>query len=150
MEESTIFDAPRSGRPSKYTDGVMRKAVDTLIASDQQLLTGSELRKKLIDAEVLDPHADRGAFMKHLRAYSERVGLNLQVNSTRTDFYLSDSDNDQRLRFAKQLQAHSLQLPWDMCIFTDEVTLEESPHPKGMDAWMLLTHLMAWLHRSCT
>lgn len=152
-EFGDIRDAPRPGRPVKYTEEVMGQVVQYLIAHSHEQLNAKELMGRMLAEGILQPPMSRGPFMQHMRHHLKIKGLRLQVNCSRTDFYLSELDYKKRLTFARQLLASRSDLPWDMAIFTDETTHEEHPHPKGKaacspaswkeaDVHLLVAHLL--------
>lgn len=127
----SVHDAPRSGRPTIYTDKVMGKAVKVLVENDEGFLNGHELLLKLKDMGVLAVHADIDNFLNHLHNYVKSLGYKVTVNNTKTIFFLSAADIVKRVKFAAELLPELGPEALDMVIFIDETTLEESPHPKG-------------------
>lgn len=125
------FDAQRPGRPSMYTQPLMEAAYEMLITCDDRYLTGRQLLKKLKQAGVMQPSSDVDTFMKHLRQYINSQGHRLITNSEKTTFFIAISDVTARLKYASMMLAELRSLPLAAFIFSDETTLEESPHPKG-------------------
>lgn len=124
-------DAPRSGRPAKYTEAKMQQAADYLTAHDRDLFNGQRLMDRMQAEQIMHGPVTRGLFLQHLKDHLKQQGHPLQVNSTKTVFYLSDKDHKTRLTFAQSLEANSSARPWDMAIFVDETTKERTPHPKS-------------------
>ena len=127
----SLADAPRSGRPVELNEKVMEKAYDMLADNKEGFLTGHVLLEKLKRQGVVQRSADVDKFMHHLREHVESKGHKLIVNSTKTIFFITLKDVVKRVKFASSLLAELQQVPLDMLIFSDETTLEESPHPKG-------------------
>ena len=127
----SLADAPRSGRAVEFTGAVMDKAYNMLAEDTEGFLTGHVLLEKLKRQGVIQSSADVDKFMYHLREYVESKGHKLIVNSTKTIFFITLKDVVKRVKFASSLLAELQQVPLAMLIFSDETTLEESPHPKG-------------------
>jgi hypothetical protein len=134
----SLDDAPRSGRASTYTEQGMAAAYKHLAGADKRL-TGLELLAELKELGDIHETAHIDAFMRHLHLYVRSRGEYLSTNSTKTTFFISESDKVQRLEFAKSmlawLDAHkSPEQALERLVFSDESTFEERPHPKG--AWL--------------
>lgn len=130
-ERGTIADAPRSGRPQRYSEALMRQAVKILVESKGKLLTGHKLLDIMIARHLTEANADVGHFMRQFRAYVTSIGHKLVVNSTRTIFLLTAEDVSLRVMFAQRMLSMLANQPPKMLIFVDETILEEAPHPKG-------------------
>lgn len=135
----SLADAPRSGRPVEFTEEVMDKAYNMLAENSEGSLSGQALLEKLKNQRVVNSFADVDGFMHHLREHVESKGHKLIVNSTKTIFFITLKDVVERVKFASSLLAELQHLPLDMLIFSDETTLEESPHPKGR-SWLQTMH----------
>jgi hypothetical protein len=125
------LDAERSGRPAVYTQSVMETAVSTL-TSHKGTMSGPELHQKVIQQGILHPSSDRQRFLSSLRQHVRQQGHQLVANCTKTLFYISKEDEQERLAYAKKLHDRlNLDLILNHLWFIDEVTIEEEPHPKG-------------------
>jgi hypothetical protein len=131
IQRGNALDCERRGRPELYTEAIMEAAYEMLVANEEDLVTGRQLQRMLCDEGVLQPSSDVDIFMKHLRQYVEGQGHRLITNSTKTTFFLAISDVGARLKYCKQMLEALHSSPLSALIFSDETTLEESPHPKG-------------------
>ena len=127
----TLADAPRSGRPVVFTEEIMEKAYNILAENSEGFLSGRALLRKLKGQKAVQSSAGVDVFMDHLRQHVESKGQKLIVNSTKTIFFITIDDVVQRVKFSSNLLPKLEHMPLDMIIFSDETTLEESPHPKG-------------------
>lgn len=126
-----IFEHERSGRPATYTEAMMEQAFDMLINYDEGYLTGTDLWRKLKEADVLHQESSIDPFMKCFHAYVKHKGLKLITNSMKTIFLLTKDDVRDRYSYAAQLLPRMTSAQLEMVIFVDETTMEECPHPKG-------------------
>lgn len=130
-ETGSLSDRPRSGRPMVYTDSQMEYAYDVLCNQEYGKLTGTALLKQLIEDGEIHTTANPDRFLKHLREFIESKGQRLITNSTQTTFFLAVKDVATRLKYAKGMVRDLAHRPIGSITFEDEVTLEQSPHPKG-------------------
>ena len=128
----SIQDRPRPGRPVKYTEEIMQIAVVELIHTQPERLTGTELHAQLIEDKVLWEASDVDRFMLHLKEHVTKLGYTLLTNHSKTLFFLNKQDRIERLQHCRDYEHNLTGDQLDMCVFTDEVTLEECPHPKGV------------------
>lgn len=139
-KNGSLEDSQRSGRPLTYSDTVLEKAYMRVATDDTSKLTGKGLAVELKEQGILHPSADVRRFICHLKLYIKKKGYKLISNYRRTTFHLSMSDKVIRLAHAR----HMLQILdkglLSNLIFSDEVTLEESPHPKGKPIVMYSMH----------
>ena len=144
MEKGDAYDSPRSGRPQVYTPVIMEVAYEVLTGADSGPLTGRKLKARLVAEGVLHETSDEKRFMEHLREYITSQGRRLITNSMQTTFYITRTDVVDRLNYASVMMG-LLANPEVLrsLIYVDEVTLEESPHPKGRhEMQALLTIVM--------
>lgn len=134
-----LEDSDRSGRPHVYTEAMMEAAYVKVVNDNTLKLTGTSLVKLLKREGQLHLQADVRWFIRKLTAHIKKKGQKLITNYTRTTFFLTKRDEDLRLTHAhamlKLLDAGYL----NNIVFEDEVTLEESPHPKGVKGWAPVT-----------
>ena len=130
-ESGDIEDAPRTGRPRAYTGAVMAIAYGLLAGQEEAKLTGADLIKELKGTGQLHESAERKQFMVHLKAYVKSKGHTLLTNCTRTKFGLTMEDAKLRAIHAQAMLLLLRNSPLCNFVFSDEVILEESPHPKG-------------------
>jgi hypothetical protein len=129
-----LSDGPRSGRPLVYTDPMMKAAFNRVATDDTAKLTGKKLVMELKNKGVLHQSANLRRFLPHLSLYVEKKGYNMISNYRRTTFFLNASDKVTRLAYARHMLdlLNSGKSTLSHLVFSDEVTLEEAPHPKGM------------------
>jgi hypothetical protein len=109
----------------------MDRAYNVLAENREGFINGHALMEKLKNQRVVHSSAEVDTFMHRLREHVESKGHKLIVNSTKTIFFITLKDVVQRVKFAASMLQELQQLPLAMLIFSDETTLEESPHPKG-------------------
>ena len=126
-----LRDRPRSGRPSYYTPQLLQAAERVLHEDDSKLYTAATFTAMLIHRGILQEGANKRAFMRAWSRYLRKQGKQLTGSSTETSFLLTMDDAKERVKYAQDM----LQLLKDgdvqRCIFLDESTLEENPHPKS-------------------
>jgi transposase len=125
------LDAERSGRPAVYTESVMKSAM-AVLTTNKGTMNGPELHQQVMQKGILHSTSNRQRFLSSLRQHVRNEGHQLLANCTKTVFYISKEDEQERLTYATHL--HSLlniSLSLNQLWFIDEVTIEEDPHPKG-------------------
>jgi hypothetical protein len=127
----TLSDAPRPGRPTKFTPEVLGHAVLLLTENSELLLTTKDLLDCLIFHEVLPENTDEDNFRHHLREYISHLGFKLIVNKVGTTFYLHTCDEPKRVEASVQFQELLLRAPLPDWIATDETEIDLGGHPKG-------------------
>jgi len=131
-EKGHVLDSTRSGRPLSYTTAKMEEAYSILVKNEDGFLNGKQLQQKLVHEGVLHPTSDVAVFLKRLREYISSQGHRLITNSVKTTFFISLTDKAERLKYANDmLEQLKKERSLESLIFVDEVTYEQSPHPKG-------------------
>ena len=121
-----------TGRPPTYSDKVMERAVELLAEDPSAQLTLKDLLAKLV-AEGSAPAGSEytGNFSARFRQYCTAHHLHVNTTSRSTKFMLATKDHKPRVEFCRAqlplLKGAALANIW----FSDETTIEESPHPKG-------------------
>jgi hypothetical protein len=131
IEKGNAADNCRSGRPTLYTADVMDAAYNVLTDPESGLLTGRKLKKRLVAEGILHADSDDHNFLIHLKEHIKSQGRRLITNSVQTTFYITKTDVADRLLYAQKMTDLLKQISLEDLVFVDEVTLEESPHPKG-------------------
>lgn len=131
-ETGTIKDRPRSGRPTIFSDGQLEQAVKVLIEVPNQFYTGPGLVARLAEDGDVAPTVHVGNFIKRLRGYLERQGHKLSNGRRATIFLIKRTDAPTRVAWCIHMLEVLQHTPMSRFCFLDEVTIEESPHPKGM------------------
>lgn len=146
-ETGDLHDRDRPGRPVKYTDALVDKAVQLLV-SDQRVLHTAKtfialLRGDQLVSGPVSQQALIGACKRRLRAQ----GTTLITGSTGSRFLLTKADANKRVAFAKEMLPLLRSDPRSVfvCLFVDETTLEQSPHPKSGE-FLLRTGIMPSPH----
>jgi hypothetical protein len=121
----------RSGRPPLYTEDNLEAAYQLLSNQKYGKLTGVDLLRQLKANGKMHATAEPKRFMQHLGAFILKKGHRLITNCTKTTFFISDHDAQARVEYAKWWLAKLDTVPLTCLVFVDEITLEESPHPKG-------------------
>lgn len=130
-ERGHCFDAPRSGRPTIYTDQILEAAVDKLLEFEDIYPTTSQLVEELQQSGVLHPHADHHTFITHLKEYVEARGHHLIMNYDRTTFVLLKQDTAARQAYCTYMEDLLAKHDLEDLVFVDETQLAAAPHPKG-------------------
>lgn len=132
IEKGHAFDSERPGRPTVYSADVMEAAYVMLINNEEGHLNGKQLQQKLVSGGILHSSSDVAVFLQHLRQYVKGQGRRLITNSVKTTFFITMTDMAERVKYAcAMLVRLRTSTCLDSLFFVDEVTLEESPHPKG-------------------
>jgi hypothetical protein len=146
LKNCSLEDSPRVGAGKKYTDGILEQCLTTLINDTTGLMTGVLLHSLCIANGILWEGSDIKQFLSTLKAYVHQLGHKLNTHSGASTFFLASSDFMMRVKFAKEVM-NDAEDPECLkyCIFVDETTVEESPHPKGTTA----SPCWGWAIRPC-
>ena len=135
----SFMSAPRLQQPRVYTKEVLERAWETL-KHDHEWQAAHEYFGKLKNLGIVPATSDQQRFMAAFKEHVSRKGHQLCTKYQGTVFYLSVEDVATRAAHAKNMcamfeslmkkpnQLGKLLNGW---IWADEVTLEETPHPKG-------------------
>lgn len=126
-----LGESARSGRPPLYTEDQLEAAYELLANQKYGKLTCVDLLRQLKADEKMHATAEPKRFLKHLHAFILKKGHRLITNCTKTTFFISDHDAMARVEYAKWWLTQLTTVPLSCLVFVDEITLEESPHPKG-------------------
>jgi hypothetical protein len=129
-ETGMLADRPRSGRPRSYTPGVFAAVQAELAAHSGRMYTAPTLVNHLKKKRILHQGANADSFLRVWHKHLHREGKKLTAASTSTRFYLTAEDQKDRVRFARAMLRCLRGGDISQCIFVDETTLEENPHPK--------------------
>lgn len=150
LECGTLAERQHQRAPTKYTGETLKACLEALIANADQVYTTPTFVKMLEEQHILEPPTDGHNFMQHLKEYAAQEGLTLVTGDTSTIFRITEEAAEHRLAWCKKM----LQLLHDGkalsdFIFVDEMTVEESPHPKGRQQYMalgvvLLVNVCCW------
>ena len=127
----SIRDRPRSGRPPIYTPQLFAAVEEVLKEDESTLYNSATLAEMLIHRGILHQGANKRAFMRAWEKYLRQHGRRLVPASTSTRFFLTPNDARERVKFAEEMLTLLADGEVSKCIFEDETTLEENPHPKS-------------------
>jgi transposase len=138
-QHGTFAEVEHHRPPAKFTAEVMAAAKQMLLDTADVALTTGELVELLQEGGMLTRPTDHHNFLVHFEEYLAGQNLTLQVGATDTIFRITEETAAERHSRAQTL----LELvPDDKAlhdfVFVDEVTFEESPHPKGTYQHMML------------
>lgn len=128
----TLEEAPHMRATVKYTDSTLKAAMEWWIDNADQVFDTPALVAALEQASILNAPTDHHNFLQHLKQYAAQEGLTVLVGDRSTTFSITEETAAERLAWSKNMLRrlrHGMSLR--NLIFTDEITLEESPHPKG-------------------
>ena len=126
-----LDDRPRPGRPRRYTPELLRLATQLLVEDGARLHSLPTIMALLRERGVVAGPAKMDRFAAAWKKYVREQGAELLTRSTGTQLLLTSKDAQARVQFAKEMQAIISQHGLLKCIFVDETTLEEFPHPKA-------------------
>ena len=124
-------DDERSGRPCLYTETEMEAAYNALVKQKYGRLNGVELLRQLKEEGLVHPTAEPQRFLQHLTTHIKAKGHRLITNCSKTTFFISEADAHARVVYSEGWLLRLEKITLERVVFADEVTLEESPHPKG-------------------
>lgn len=131
LRDQTLADRPRSGRPRKYTDQVLKYAYQLLAEDDTQGYNAEELMQALCDASHLNEPGDTGQLLKQLKEYTKLQGHVLDTHATGDIFLITPARAKERARWCRDMleliKSHPLENWW----FEDETQISERYHHKG-------------------
>ena len=125
-----------SPRPSSYTPGVFAAIQAEVAAHSGHMYTTTTLVHHLKKKRSLHQGANAGSFLLVWHQHLHREGKKLTAASTRTPFYLTAKDQKDRVRCAHAMLRCLRGGDINRCIFVDETTMEENPHPKSGNVCM--------------
>lgn len=130
-ERGNCFDAPRSGRPSIYTDERMYEAVHMMAGYKRGYPTAPQLVHALQEKGVLPNRVDVPTFVSHLHAYVTKMGHQLIMDCSKTTFFLLKEDHMARCIYCAKMQERLVTRTLADLVFVDETQLAAAPPPKG-------------------
>jgi hypothetical protein len=127
----TLDDRPRSGRPRKYTDDILKAAYELVATEQDALWTTAELMQRLCDDGKLSSSGDPATFRERLKEYTRRQGHVLVTNSNGTIFLITQANAKQRVSWCRAMIKLCETLPLDKWWIEDETEMSERPHHRG-------------------
>jgi hypothetical protein len=134
---------PPPGRPRKFTEQVLERALEVLDEQPRKAYTRRTLLAALISEGLLDAGADVDTFGKRLREYVHSKGGHIDMTSTSTIFLIRTADHEQRVQQSEEALTLLQQQPLESIVFIDETAYEEAPHPKGTPTGAAHSHATA-------
>ena len=139
---------PRSGCPRVYTSDMLDAATEWLVKDECTAHTAATFTALLKEQGVLHANAKPARFMERWAAHLKTKGFHLIPCCTTSKFLIPASDKPKRLEFAQRMLKLLEDGSLKGCMWADETTIEQDPHPKsGMHA--LIARLFAWHASSC-
>lgn len=128
-EHASLADAPREGRPPKYTTELLGEAWGYMKELDGAW-SSSDFVSYLIDMGTLQEGNSVAGFWEAFQAYVHRQGWRLVYGTQRLTFALSTAHAKGRLQWChdheREMTSHMVRQYW----FVDEILLEYPPAPK--------------------
>ncbi len=135
-EYASIVDAPRSGRPIKYTDELHESARQVLLDLEDTVVTGREFVWTLEDRGILKPKTRQKSYMRAFKRYLATKGMQLSYGRRRLLFALSNSHIKARLKWCRAMRSvftkESVKQYW----FGDEISISTGMAPKGKSQFL--------------
>ncbi len=128
---ASIAEAPRSGRPVKYTDFVLQQAQSYMLDGVEAYWSKEDIVLGMIAIGILEEGTSVESFWERFTAYMRQQGTPVVYGCQRLTFALSLDHIKKRLRWC---YAHSTQLTEEKIKswwIVDEIVVEEGGHPKG-------------------
>lgn len=126
-----LQDRPRSGCPPVYTADVLDAATEWLVKDECTAHTAATFTAILKEQGVLHASAKPARFMERWAAHLKTTGFHLVPCCTTTKFLIPASDKPQRLAFAMRMLQLLKRGSLKGCMWADETTIEQDPHPKS-------------------
>lgn len=130
-KQGTLADKPRSGRPRKFTDAILKQAYDIVAEDTEGVWTTPTLLQHLHEEHGLELPVDHGTFLERLKEYAKARGHQLDTTSTHTIFMITPTHAKARLAFCTHMLQQVKTKPLDRWWFEDETQLAERAHHKG-------------------
>lgn len=124
-------DRPHTGRPRTYNAELLDKATEVFLEHDGVLYTATEFAALLEKHQILHRPYKVAAFMRRWKEHLKSQGHTLRPRYTGTMFLICKEDQPKRVAFATKLLQLLKERGINSCVFVDETTIEQSPHPKS-------------------
>jgi hypothetical protein len=128
---ASLADAPRSGRPPKYTDELLAKAMDCLLEMMDPIWSSQEIVDTMVDAGILEAGTSVRSFMAVFQEYLLERGIRLLYGRQRLVFALSRHHANGRLAWCQEAQFTFTDTTVQHFWFVDEISLIHGGDPKG-------------------
>lgn len=128
---ASIGEAPRDGRPPKYTEYVLQLARDYMLEGVDAVWTKDDIVHDMMDVGILPEGCSVEGFWERFSAYMREQGTPVVYGCQRLTFALSHAPITKRLAWAHNHKPTLSEARVGDWWFVDEITILEDPHPKG-------------------
>lgn len=130
-ETSSLADAPRSGRPEKYSSDVLSKAKDFLLGLEDAAFCCKDVVAAMIDEDVIPEDTPWASFWPKFIKYLSSQEIYLVWGIQRLTFAMNKRHVKARLQWCHENKLIFTDRTMKQFWFTDEISLEYGGHPKG-------------------
>jgi transposase len=127
-ETASVKDRLMKAPKRKFTKEVMDEAMRLL--KKRHMLTTSYLFELMKEEGHLKAGDSQKGFIAALHRHVKSMGLKMFTQSTKSLHWISEKDKQIRLAYCYSMLEELKKGILERMIFSDEVTMEESPHPK--------------------
>jgi len=127
----SIADAPRAGRPAKYSDDQLSQAKMWLMSLELPCHCARDLVDCLVEEGILPEGTPPRGFMPAFKAYLAQQGLQLKYGQRTLTFPLSQAHITGRLKRCLEMQHIFTSATVKDWWFEDEITIDQGGVPKG-------------------
>lgn len=138
-QHASILDAPRSGRPIKYTEELHESARQVLLDLEDTVVTGKEFVWTLEDRGILKPETSPKSYMRSFKRYLATKGMQLSYGRRRLLFALSNSHIKARLKWCREKSSIFTKEKVKQYWFGDEISISTGMAPKGKYQFLSLS-----------
>lgn len=132
--DCTLSDAHRSGRPRVYTSEVLDWALDWFQQNAWRMLKMATFVAELKEVGILPSSAKAAGFSPAFHAHCARLGLHLKWGQQSLTFALSHQHEIWRYSWCLAMENAFVEPALWGFTFCDEITIEETGHPKDTSA----------------
>lgn len=128
---ANLADAPRAGRPHKYTPAMMEQAKDYVLELEDAVYSSKDLVQALVDEGILPTDSTWAGFWPVFIPYMASQGVPLVWGLQRLTFALASKHAKARLKWCESNQGIITDSTVGHYWFGDEISIEWGMHPKG-------------------
>ena len=127
---ASIAEAPRSGRPAKYTDHVLEQACLYMMEGVEACWTKEDIVDGMVQADILPAGTSVRGFWERFSDYMRQRGTPVVYGCQLMTFALSLKHIQGRLSFCHRHKRTFTVLTMPTWWFVDELIVEQGGHPK--------------------
>lgn len=142
QQHASILDAPRSGRPIKYTEELHESARQVLLDLEDTVVTGREFVWTLEDRGILKPKTNPKSYMRAFKRHLATKGMQLSYGRRRLLFALSNTHIKSRLKWCREKSSIFTKETVKQYWFGDEISISTGMAPKGKSQILSLRAVM--------